>query len=297
MSATVFYESSSETATVRNIFSADPTTVTLTITTPAGVATSYTYAAAEITRNASADYQKLIACSEDGDWHYQWTGTGSGADVVAGSWTVFKVPSAAGLYCTVEALKSRLGITATSDDHELTRAVRAASRLADSYCGRRPNAFGRDTAVTVRTFPACSTRTVQVTEGISTLIGLVVKTDEDGDGTFERTLAITTDFLARPENALADGLPVTELWLADNYSFPVLSNGRHGVQVTARFGWPAIPDDVSEAALLLAQKLFKRKETSTGVVGFDGQGITVRVRQLDPDAEALLAPYRLYGIA
>jgi hypothetical protein len=302
VSSTVFYESGSEYATLTNSFYVasvltDPTTVSLIVTTPAGVATTYTYAGATITKTSTGIYTKDVACSEDGLWSYEWVGTGTAADVVAGQWQVFQKPADAGLYCTVEALKSRLGITNTADDHELTRAVRAASRLVDSYCGRRPRAFSRDTAVTTRTFPASSSREVFITEGISTATGLIVKTDEAATGAFGTTLTVDTDFLLRPSNALADGWPYTEIWLADNYAFPILSSGRHGVQVTARFGWPTIPDDVSEAALIVAHRLFKRKETGTGVVGFDGQGITVRLSSSDPDAAALLAPYRLIGIA
>jgi hypothetical protein len=295
MSSTVLFESSSELATITLTYPSEPSTISLVVTAPAGTET--TYAKADLTAVSATVYTKNIACSGAGIWNYTAASTGGGADFLAGSWQVFQKPADAGLYCTVEALKSRLVIENTADDHELTRAVRAASRLVDSYCGRRPRAFSRDTAVTTRTFPASSSREVFITEGISTATGLIVKTDEAATGAFATTLTVDTDFLLRPSNALADGWPYTEIWLADNYAFPILSNGRHGVQITARFGWPAVPDDVSEAALIVAHRLFKRKETSNGVVGFDGQGVTVRLSSTDPDAAALLAPYRIIGIA
>jgi hypothetical protein len=299
VSSSVFYESSSEQATVRNIFkvagtATDPTAVSLTVTTPAGVSTTYTYAAAEITKNTTGDYQKLIACSEDGDWIAVWVGTGAAADVQVSRWQVF---STGNLYCSVESLKSRFGISDTADDYELERAVRAASRRIESYCGRER--FWRDSAVTIREFEADDTRCCRVPEGISTSTGLVVKTDEDGDGTYERTLTIATDFLLKPLNATSKNpaWPYDEIVLADNYSFPVHRNGRPGVQVTARFGWPEIPDDIREAALILAHRLFKRKETASGVVGFDGAGVTVRLARTDPDVAELLSPYVVIAVA
>lgn len=300
MSATVFYESSTELATLTNTFSVngaatDPTTVSLAVTTPSGVTTTYTYAGATITKTGTGVYAKDITCSEAGDYVAVWTGTGTAADVVEVRWSVFALN--ANLYVTVEALKSRFGIDDDVDDFELTRAVRAASRRVESYTGRER--FWRDATVQVREFDASNSRCCPVPVGISTATGLIVKTDEDGDGTFERTLTIDTDYILRPRNAAAmdPAHPYNEVWLADNYTFPIPANGRSGVQITARFGWPEVPDDVREAALILSHRLFKRKETATGVVGFDGGGITVRLSRTDPDVAELLNPYRLFGIA
>ena len=58
MGATVFYEGSAELATLTNTFTVsgvaiDPTTISLVITTPAGTATTYTYALGEITRSSA----------------------------------------------------------------------------------------------------------------------------------------------------------------------------------------------------------------------------------------------------
>lgn len=299
MGATVFYESSSEKATIRNVFkvggtATDPTTISLAVTTPSGTTTTYTYAAAQITKNGTGDYQKLIDCSEDGDWIAVWTGTGTAADVQEVRWQVFKATD--NLYCSVESLKSRFGISDTVDDYELERAVRAASRRVESYCGRER--FWRDATVQTRTFRADDSYLCCVPVGISTATGLVVKTDEDDDGTFERTLTITTDFVLKPSNALArnPAWPYTEIRLADNYTFPCL-RVRDGVQVTARFGWPEIPDDVREAALILSHRLFKRKDTATGVLGFDAIGATVRLSRSDPDVAELLDPYRVFAVA
>ena len=103
-------------------------------------------------------------------------------------------------YCTAEELKTELGIEDTDDDTELSIAITAASRQIDAHCGRK---FSQDTSVVAREFYAESPLEVdlleQPTEGpqveISTLTGLIVKTDEGDDGTFGTTLTINTDFL------------------------------------------------------------------------------------------------------
>lgn len=301
--AQVFYDSANEVATVRNVWAVngsatDPTTVTFRVTPPSGTAVDYTYAAAEVTRNATGDYSKGVPSGENGIWKCELIGTGAASDVEVVHWRAWGV--GAHLYVTPEDLKSRFGIALSDsrDDYEIIGVVRAASRRIESYCGLpRGRGFWRDAAVTTRTFTADSCSSVRVPEGISTLTGLVVATDEDGDNTYERTLTVDTDYLVKPDNALVDGWPITEIVLADNYSFPVHANRRAGVQVTARFGWPAVPDDVREAALILSHRLFKRKETSSGVLGFDGGGVTVRLARTDPDVAELLAPYVRYAVA
>ena len=73
MAATVFFAGSAEIATLTNTFAVsgvatDPTTVTLAITDPTGTTTTYTYAAAEITKDSTGVYHKDITCSSAGVW-------------------------------------------------------------------------------------------------------------------------------------------------------------------------------------------------------------------------------------
>lgn len=194
-------------------------------------------------------------------------------------------------YCTLAQVRAHLAYNSgeTADDSAIETAVEAASRLIDGYCGRR---FWQDGSVAAREFWADSPRSVEV-DDISTTTGLVVKIDEPGDGTFATTLTISTDFFLIPANA-ADRTPVwpyEEIWLADNYSFPRPSNGRPGVQVTAKFGWPAVPDDVEYACIIQASQLFKAKEAIFGAVAL-GESAARSIPAIDRQAMALLADYR-----
>lgn len=62
------------------------------------------------------------------------------------------------------------------------------------------------------------------------------------------------------------------------------------VQVTARFGWSAVPYQVNEATILKAASLFKRKDAPFGVAGFNEFG-AVRITRKDPDVLELLSDF------
>ena len=118
-----------------------------------------------------------------------------------------------------------------------------------------------------------------------------MKIDSDADGSFETTLTISTDFVLAPLNA-ADNVPVwpyTEIRLVANYSFPQSYRGRPGVQVTAKFGWPAVPDDITRACLLYARDLHKSKDAVFNVAGINQFG-ALRIGQ-NATVMALLSPY------
>jgi hypothetical protein len=196
-------------------------------------------------------------------------------------------------YCELDELKSemRLKVNDLEDDGRLEIAIAAASRQIDAHCGRR---FWQDSTVKVREYMV-DDEDCALVDDISTTTGLIVKIDTDQDGSYETTLTIDTDFKLAPFNA-ADEVPVWpyyELRLMPNssYYFPV-DDDVPTLQITARFGWPAVPDDVKKACLIQSAMLFKSADAVFGVTEFAGSGVAMRVRsQLNPIAEALLEPY------
>lgn len=204
-------------------------------------------------------------------------------------------------YATSAQLKAQLKLEDTDDDTIVARVLTSASRQIDGYCGR---AFWQDTAVVVREFYAASPTCVdlldqpgeQPAREISTVTGLIVKTDGAGDGTFNTTLTISTDFLLYPRNAATDGQGFSEVRLVDNYTFARPGNDRAGVQITAKFGWPSIPDAVEEATLLQAEQLYRMKDAAFGITSF-GDGSAMRVgRGIVEQAKALLAPFQIVPV-
>jgi hypothetical protein len=60
---------------------------------------------------------------------------------------------------------------------------------------------------------------------------------------------------------------------------------------------PAVPDDAHQAALIWANRLLARRNSSEGVIGTGGDLSAIRVGRWDPDVERLLAPYKDVVIA
>ncbi len=192
-------------------------------------------------------------------------------------------------YATLADLKEMLGIETadTTRNTLLTRALSSASRSIDRTTGRR---FDLDESATARTYNPGS-RAVPgesgerlIVDDIGDAIGLVVETGAGGSWTD------VIGYETAPENALSRGRPVTTLVLPAG----TWGCGTTRVRVTARWGWPAIPDDIVQAALLQAARLFKRKDSPEGVTGSAEWGV-IRLSRRDPDVWALIEHFILPG--
>jgi hypothetical protein len=263
-------------------------TVALTVTRP-----DATIETPSLLHPVLGTYIGVGACTMPGTWLYRFVATGALTDAEDGQFTV-RAAAVANVYCTVGELRGQLGDDGGKlDGALLERAVGATSRGIEAYCNRR---FWRDPAVKVRTYrphDGC----VAWVDDIATATGLLVKTDSNGDGTFETTWTIGTDFQLEPLNADVDAGSFAwwRLVAIGGKRFPQLWNGRPSLQVTAQFGWAAIPDGVNAAAILKATKLFRRKDSPEGWRGFADFG-PVRVSRFeDPDVVALLDPLVRYS--
>lgn len=193
-------------------------------------------------------------------------------------------------YATLVALKGYLKIGDTVDDAQLTDALLSASRGIEKYCGRQFNDAG---SVSARVYYPSTGYTVTV-DDFSTVTGLIVKTDESGDGVYETTWA-TTDYQLEPLNGIVDGetgWPYYRICSLGVRWFPprILTAPGPPVQITARWGWTAVPAPVKQACLIVAAETFRLKEAPFGVAGYGEFGV-VRVRD-NPMAASRLDPYR-----
>lgn len=193
-------------------------------------------------------------------------------------------------YVTTAQLKVPLSIDDSIDDVWLAVCATAASRAIDSHCGRR---FYLDTTATARTFAPRSYGFCPVDDLVTTT-AFTVKTDSGGTGTFDQTWA-ATDYQTEPANSIGPNgstWPVTGLTAIAALTFPC--DVRRRVQVTATWGWPAVPPEVAQAAYLLGSELYKRKDAPFGVAGVADFGV-LRIRE-DARYTALLADYCTYGV-
>jgi hypothetical protein len=289
MSATVFYAAGDEFATLQNIFRVnnvptDPTTVTLTVVDPTGASST-----PSVTHVSTGTYQANVSCTTDGVWVYTWDGTGTATDVVKGTWTVG--PSALNQnYCTVEELKDGLGITDTADDFRLGLAAAGASRAIDEITGRY---FWRGTDTRTYIPESISRQSLDDLVSVTSL-----KVDRDGDGVFEETWTQGTDYALEVAPAKYNPAAKGEQWpytaavvITGGRLFPYVWMWSHldRIQVTGVFGWPAVPLNIKNAALVVGAQIFRSKDAVFGVAGFGEFGV-VRI-QSNPQVMWLLHRY------
>jgi hypothetical protein len=273
VSATIFYSATAELATCANVFKVagtptDPTTVTLVITSPAGLVTTYNWPGGPntLTRASVGSFTQNVPCTTtvDGIWSGVWTGTGAASDVATFAW----VTQSAALnfsYCTADELKSRLQIPGTTDDYEISLAVVAASRAIDRYTGRY---FYRvtDTLTYIPDdlYHVCVDDLVSVT---------TLATDPAGTTATGGTFPVTWpagSFQLLPYNPGDPGepWPYTSIRAVGGLTFPwvvpQLLMRMDRVQVTGVFGWPAVPQVIRSMALQVAAEIFRSKDAPTG---------------------------------
>ncbi|MFF3346081.1 phage gp6-like head-tail connector protein [Streptomyces sp. NPDC002779] len=192
-------------------------------------------------------------------------------------------------YVTLAELKSQFGVEPDDDSRDtvLNRARASASRSIDSTTGRR---FWLDATPVQRTFTPRG-RIVRDDDGelflvddIGSAEGLIVETGSSA------SWSAVTGYETSPDNALADGRPITGL----RRVLGTWGTSTSRLRVTARFGWPAVPDDIHEAALILASRLYKRKDSPEGIIGSAEWGVRNLSRR-DPDVWNLIEPYIIPG--
>lgn len=192
-------------------------------------------------------------------------------------------------YATRAELQDRLaggGVTIpTTFNTRLDDALNTASRSIEKACGRQFNDAGSATA---RVYEPCSGYLVEV-DDFSTTTGLIVKIDSAADGTYATTVS-ATNYDQRPLNGISDGETGWPYWqiTAVDYCWPTYWQ-RAPIQVTARWGWTAVPSGVHEGCLILAEELFKLADSPFGTGGYGQFGI-IRARE-NPFCWQRIAPY------
>jgi hypothetical protein len=196
-------------------------------------------------------------------------------------------------YATRNQVKAalRIGTADTLDDDLIDNCVGAASRLIDGYCNRR---FWQTGTAEARIFQAEDSFYCSIDDIAGT--ALTLKSSTQADGTFDLTWS-RSDYQLEPLNGNLDGLTWSydKIRAVGDYLFPTV-NANYGeqalVQVTAVFGWPSVPEPITQATIIQASRIFKRYDSPLGVAGFGDLGAIRVSRFLDPDMAQLVEPYR-----
>lgn len=189
-------------------------------------------------------------------------------------------------YTTLNEFKERITVDDSLDDATLESIITATSRAIDDITGRRFYA-----ATETRYYSAERADYLRVFDLLSVTD---LKTDEDGNRTYEVTWA-TTDYDLMPFNATLDGEPFR--WIettpdGDNY-FP--TGLTKSTEIKGSFGYSATqPAVIEEACVLGAHRLLKRADTPLGVsaaAALGQQQVVIRELGSDPDFMGLVSTY------
>lgn len=182
------------------------------------------------------------------------------------------------MYVTVAELADQVnsvssGSLTASQTAQFTRAIQTAMAQIDGLCGRSFEA-----SPSVRQFAPMNATLVAI--GYATDI-TSIDLDLDGDFIYETNVPITDyDITIDTKKQRYIQLRTTAL-----NTFTVGSNS---IQVAATFGEAAVPPEISEACILQAARLWKRKDAVFGDIRGD-QGYMAVPGSFDKDARQILA--------
>lgn len=187
-------------------------------------------------------------------------------------------------YITVDELQAHIDPSgdasfSAGDFANMETAIEAASRWIDSMTGSRFYVANETRVFSADWYDLLYVDDLTAVTSIAT--------DDDGDGVYETAWA-TTDYVLEPRGATAIGRPYRQIRLSENgrYSFPRFVDG--GIEVKADFGYGATPPAVvKQACLLLAHRLWRRKDAIFGVAGTPGLGVTVIQARIQADSDVM----------
>jgi len=178
-------------------------------------------------------------------------------------------------YISESALKSVLGITDSSEDDLVRRAVNGATRAINNKVAYS-TFWNTGTAVTRRI--DLEGRIVPV-RGVDPYYKFLLN-DGIASATNFAVAGVSSPSLL-PSDAIVRGLPATAIRL------PLGCLTAAYLDVTAIWGWPELPEEIEMAAQMQATRYYKRRGSPDGMAGSAEWGI-MRIPYLDPDVKAIL---------
>jgi hypothetical protein len=193
---------------------------------------------------------------------------------------------------------------------EIDAVLKSSSHYIDSRV-RRKDGFNQSTSVETRTYDIGRHRApdtawregyarVWLPHDVATVTGLIVKVDLNANydvADSGETLSINTDFWVGPASAAVGTDPRPYEYLDINPNSTKLSSWplqRRALEITAKFGWPEVPEPVKELTIAIAR--WMRDLQTTGIT-IQVQAIDVQV-QTSPELSALLKSIeRQYAMA
>lgn len=179
-------------------------------------------------------------------------------------------------YATPAEYKGQVGTLTSDSDIEVARELLAVSRLIDRTLGR-PAGFNRDATAVARVYVAPRTSDILVVDDFVSLAvndaeeeiyGVAI--DVNRTGLYE-TILVTADYELLPRNAAVgpEARPYHAIAL-NGWRSRTQWGATQRVQVTAIWGWPAVPSGIKAATIEL-----------TAILRLESPRATNRINEMD----------------
>jgi len=214
-------------------------------------------------------------------------------------------------YATASEYRERVDKEDTTDDVQILAQLTAASRYIERCTNRF---FNIDATAVSRWYDGAGGSSMfiegseRVTNGqpvgrtrfyipddIGSTSGLEVYVDLNGDSAAEQLLTLDTHFFLGPYNNGLGAEPQPYRWfqiVPNNGVIDTWPTNLHSIKVTAKYGWPAVPQPIKEITMMLARQ----------IRDIQMAGVTLTIQNLDagvelaPDVNKMLSEIKMkYG--
>jgi hypothetical protein len=178
--------------------------------------------------------------------------------------------------------------TDASDDTVIEILIEAASRYLDRETGKR---FYLPSTDETRYYMPSEDEQMEVR---TDPLGSVTSVSVDYSGTRSYVLLASSEYDLLPINAVLDGYPFTSIAINSLVSGAYFPNNRNSVKVVCKAGYPAIPADIKEACLSIAQSLYGARsgQSAGGRMTVTAAGVVIRADDVPSFAQRVIVHYR-----
>lgn len=191
-------------------------------------------------------------------------------------------------YCTLAQLKATYSIATadTVDDVALEAAISSASRLIDKYTNRFFYSLGSvGTPATFYYSP--KSEVLCHTDDFQSLTEVAV--NQAASNSAWATVFAATDYMLEPVNAPQWGEPYTSILAIGRYQF--VNWWPQSLRLKGVFGWAAVPEQVRQACLMQASRIYMRGASPFGIAGTPDIGVVRLSNRLDADVQVMLSAF------
>jgi hypothetical protein len=165
-------------------------------------------------------------------------------------------------YATAAEYRARVTKTDAGDDTDIDEQLVAVARYIDQKLGRF---FTKDAAADqVRIIHGYGGSILTVPDLSAAPETGKVKVDTTGDGVYDTTLVINDDYFVGPVNAALGPEPKPYTFLEIDPNSALISSWptrRRSVEITAAWGWPAVPNALREASVAICRQVRDLQES------------------------------------